>query len=284
MSYWRGAIEFNGFPIHVKLETRVSSTRVPSFKNLGPDGQPRVRKEYDSTGETELVADDQKKKGVEVAKDQFLILSDAAIAQIKDAEKDTVIQPREFVPLNTVDLTLAHRTHKVLPDDKVPASEGAVNQLWNWLVDSKQAYVSQAGMRVGSMDSIIVVYATDADSPQGRGLWAAAMPFRDEVLKVADFEFSDDAKARKVMGEFVETFSADKVSESFDHTHYASEFKRRRDEAIEAAIDGREIAAPQPAATAETPDLMAMMEASIKDAKSKPKPKPKAKAKAKAKA
>lgn len=290
---WRGAIEFGGFPINVKLSSRVRVTRVPSFRNLGPDGLPRVSKSFvASTGE-EITDDSQKLKGVAMGGDEFLVLTDEAIEMIKSAEKDVVIKPRQFVPLASIDLALAIRSYKVLPDEKVPASEGPVNLIWNGLVDTGLAYVSQVALRGGSMDSILIVYATDEDAPQGAGLWAVAYPFADELFEVGECELAEDEKARSLFAQFVDANYATELGESFDHVQYASTFKQRRDEAIQAVIDGVEIERPEAPPASEEPSLMAVLEAGLKEstkakakstAKKRPAAKKSAKSKAKAKA
>jgi non-homologous end joining protein Ku len=269
----RIALEFGGFPLNVKLESRVRKTRTPSFKTLGPDGLPPVNKSFDSTGKKEL-KDSEKGKGVEVAKEQYAKLTPEQIEVIKGAGKTTVVKPRQFVPFESIDLALAITSFKVLPDEKVIGSEKSVNDLWNVLMAIEKVWVSQVTLS-GAMDSLFVVYADE------RGLWAVTYPFVSEMFDVGEFEFREDDEARELGEMFIEQKYQEEVGEALDHVQYASEYLKRREETIQTVLAGGTVAAPElPEPASATPSLKAMLEATVKDAKKKkPAKKPAAKKK-----
>lgn len=264
---WSGGLEFAGFPINVKLYPLAGSAKNESFRQLDPKhGQPVKQQLVDVKGK--VVPRDKIVKGHQTAPDAFVQLSGAALDNIALRERTKIMQPKQFSPRASVPLQLGKQTYAVVPDKKVAGSEGPVNIIWNGLRDNDLVYASELTMRAGSRDSIVVFYADE------HGLWATTLPFVTELKDVPTHEFKVDAKQAAVFAQFVSmTYE---VGE-FDHASYVSEYKVRRDAAIEAALSGDPV--PQPTADvepADAPDLMAALEAAVSSQKA---PKKKAAAK-----
>jgi non-homologous end joining protein Ku len=236
---------------------RKLSRSLGSWRNLGPDGLPVQNLTVDSQGNPV----EEVQKGHKVSKDTYVVVPPESLELIADAQKTTVAEPRQYAPLDSIPLSTATMTYTVTPDPEVAASDEAVHILWNGLRAGKLAYVSQMSLRSGGRDDIVVFYATD------EGLFAATLPFVNELIEAPLTEVKKDAKAAKVFAKFVE-MSDEVDTATFIHASFESEAKKRRDKAIEAALSGQPIEAPKEAEAPtepEGPSLMAMMEASIEE-------------------
>lgn len=252
---WRGVVEFKGVPINVEMHARAKVTRRPSFKILAHDEKPPVKGlKYDQAG----VEIDETFKGVELGKDDFRILSEEALELIDSVQKTVVIKPQQIVPLSSIDISLAIKSYEVVPDENVPGCEKNVDLLWNGLRGNDWAYVTQFAPSEGSMDSVLVIYATETS------LRAASLPFANELHAVPTYEFTKNDKAAKMFGQAAKAEYEGLIGE-FDHVQYASEFLRKRAEAIEAVLDGKPIVVPETKKQSTAPDLMAMLESAVEE-------------------
>jgi DNA end-binding protein Ku len=255
---WRGAIELAGFNVNIGLYSRVQKQRTESFRQIGPSGRPIVTKLFDPVTDKE-VERDALRKGVDIGNDEYVVLSPEAVEQISSGVKTAVAKLEAFAPVDTIALDLSIDRFAVLPDDKVPGAEQPVNIVWNGLRETGLAYLTVISPR-GGHDAILVLYA-DAG-----GLWASLLPFEEELYDYPVHEYVEDAGEAKAFQTFVDSFYADKVQPYFDHAALQSEYRPRRQAAIEAAIEGREITPAPEVEPVTGPDLMAMMSAKLKEA------------------
>jgi non-homologous end joining protein Ku len=266
---WNGSLELsiNGVPLFVAVElySRVKKTRNESFRNLGPDNKPVVNKTFCATTDTEI-EDDEIKKGLSLGKGQFAVLTNDAVEAIKQSgvAKTKVAKPDHFAPLDTIALDLAIDRFAVIPDDGTPGAREALNIVWNGLRASGLAMVSQVSLK-GGMENVLVVYADQ------RGLWAAALPFEDELYEFPNDGFTEDERAATLFGTAVEqTYEI----APFDHERFVSTQRAQRKALIEKAKAGEKIEAPAEKAEPvqeSKPDLMALLEAAATTAKPAPK-------------
>jgi non-homologous end joining protein Ku len=148
----------------------------------------------------------------------------------------------------------------------VAGAEQALNIVWNGLLSTGLAWCTQMSIR-GGHDAVLVVYADEA------GLFAALLPFEEEVYPAPSFSFERSEKAGNLFAAMVEQ---EHEIDDFDHSAWKSEYRARRQAAIEAVIAGAPVEAlpePKPEDT-KVPDLMGLLEASIGTAKKKPAKKP----------
>jgi non-homologous end joining protein Ku len=261
LASWRGAVEFAGFPINVTLYKRHRTIRTDSFKTIAPSGKPMKSGPPIDSATDQPYDKTLSRKGVPIGNDEYVVLTDTMLTTIADAEKTRVAKVDRFCPLDTIALDLAIDRFAVRPDDKVVGSDGATNILWNGLRTTGLAYVSQVALRNGGMDGLLVIYADD------RGLWAALLPFVDELYSVPTHSFTEDENASALFGKVVaQTYHVG----PFEHDSYTSHYKERRQEIIDAAIAGREIVEAKPEPAKAVVDLMAIMAASITDTDSAP--------------
>ena len=250
-SSWRGAAEFAGFPVNIALYPRVATRSGESFRMLAPSNhQPVTQAWLDTDGEIVERADTL--RGIEVGKNEFVVLPDEALEQIQSAERTTVLEADAFAPVSTVPLEFASAIYEVLPDDKVAGADRSANVLWNGLWAAGLAYMTKITMRAGSSDQVLAIYATD------QGLFAATLPFINDIREPRG-EWTVDEKQGALFAQVVE---ANYEVAELDLAAFASEYRERRAQAVETVLAGGTVevkAAPAPAAA--VPDLMAALEA-----------------------
>ena len=252
---WRGAIEFAGFPVNVSLYSRVRRAKGLSFRQLSPAGNPVSQQLVDSvTGE--LVERSELLKGHAVSKDEYVVMSPEALDMIDSGVKTEVAKPSQFVPVDSVPWGLATDQYEAQPDKDTPGSGQAVNIVWNGLKANKLAYVTQVSLR-GGMDGILAIRADQ------HGMWAAMLPFADELYTNPPTEFEKNPEAAALFAQVVESHYTEERLPAFDHTGFESEYKARRQEAIDLVLAGEPIEVQAPAPTTDAPDLMALMQASV---------------------
>jgi non-homologous end joining protein Ku len=255
---WKGAIELSGFPVQIALYNRTKSVRNESFTGLAADGKPVQQFLKDSSG-VEITDKTTLRKGIKTGADTYTPLTEAAIEQIAEGGRSTVVAPLAMVPLAELPLELALGSFSVMPDGDVAGSAQAVSIVWNGLKANDLAYVGQITMRGGSPDSIIAIYADDA------GLWAVTLPFEPDLNDVPTFDCQPD-EAQAAMFTRVLEASYSELPSGWDHQAYESEYKIRRAAAIDAVLAGKPVSATVSAPASTTPDLMAVLAAAVDDA------------------
>lgn len=263
---WRGALELtiNDVPLAVAVElyTRVKKSRNESFRSLAPSGQ-LAESAYIDPASGDVFPKDQVRKGAKVGPHEFVPMTPEALEQISDGVKTETIPAGRFAPVDSIAWDLAIDRFAVRPQDDVAGAAQALNIVYNGLKATGTAWLAQVSL-TGGHDAILALYADGAD------MWGALLPFEDELYPVPTHTFETDTKAEQLMGSLI----TDGGVEDFDHSAFASEYRPRRQAAIDAVIAGQPVSSTAPAAKAKAagPDLMALLEASVDKAKPARKP------------
>jgi non-homologous end joining protein Ku len=262
---WKGALELEfqtdagsvPLTISVELYARVKKTRSESFTTLAPSGQPAQTRRIDPATGEEFSGSRQ---GVKVGRD-YVPMTEEALEQINAGTRTRVLKPEAFCPLHTIALDLAIDRFYVRPQHEVAGADTSLNIVWNGLRATGLAWCTQMSIR-GGHDAVLVVYADDS------GLYAALLPFEEEVYPAPEHVFEPNEKAGSLFAAMVEN---EHEIAPFDHADWKSEYRARRQQAIDAVIAGAPVPQqPEPVAQeAVVPDLMAALEASVTKAKKK---------------
>jgi non-homologous end joining protein Ku len=268
---WRGAIEINvgGFPIpvHVSFMARKTPMKGQSFKLISPDGLP-VSQQYiaqqivpGADGGEPTVQEwrgtiGDCARGYEVAKGDIRPLPPEVLEAIGRSERDEMVAPNCFVPLDSIDLALAGDTYSVVPDDQVAGSAKSASVIWNGLRYAGVAYVTQIVMRAGAIDRIVAIYADHI------GLRAVTLPFASELKdEPVEPQFEVNDTAGSMFAQAIDTTYEVKPFDSADYTPHHAE---RRAEALAKWLEGEAIVTPEPTPEPDAqPDLMAALEAAM---------------------
>jgi non-homologous end joining protein Ku len=146
---WRGALEItiSGFPVPVPV---VFNPRTGAAKSnsglslLSPDGRPVFQR---------YVTDDEGWSGTigQCARGKDGIkLDDQVVAQLADSERDRLVTPHSFAPLESIDLSIAQGSYAVVPDEQAAGASRQLEVLWNGLRSTGLAYITQIVLRGGS--------------------------------------------------------------------------------------------------------------------------------------
>jgi DNA end-binding protein Ku len=270
---WTGAVIFAGFPIYLRAFPLVQSRAAGSFKSLCPCHHLPIRQHKVCADTGEVVDNADLLKGVETAKDQYAVLDPEAVEFIRTSESSDTVDVERFAPRDSLPLTYALGRYRLVPNTKMPGSEGPAGIFWNGLMATERAAVVPGFVpRSGSRDQLAVIVA------DVYGLDLLTLPFQSELRIPPEWAPEENEQAGTMFEQFAT--QAGYTMDDFSWPNYASGYESRRNEAIEKALKGEIVtAAAAPSKAPAVPDLMAAMQAALASA-----PKPPAKAKAKAKA
>lgn len=262
-SAWSGAITLGGFPINVVAYSLLNSPSAESFKGLcachhEPIGMPKR-----CTVDDVVLAPDQIVKGIAQGRGKaatYTPLPTEAVTALTDAESSKTLDILRLPKADGVPWHLATGRYRLVPDDKVAGSEGPVGILWNGLLASERAVITEWAKRAGSRP---VLCAIRADV---YGLTAVDLPYaRSLKVDAPEFKFVEDPKAQQMFEMFAEQIGYD--TDTFTHTAFEDSYDERRKALIAKVLAGETIAVeasePAPAAL----DMMAAMEAALANAK-----------------
>ena len=252
---WHGAVDFAGFPVNVAVYPTVKSRDGESFKMITPDGKA-VEQWYQEAGNPDgkLYKTGELGRGVLVG-NEIKVIPEAALEQISEAERSSLLEATYFAPFSTIPIELANTSYSVVPDPKVAGADKSVNALWNYLHDSGNAYVAQVTFRSGKPDAIFAIYATE------KGLAGVTLPFADSLHPAQPVTVVKDDKQAKMLAKFVSA----KDVKAFSFDDFTSTAKELRAAAVAAALDGKPMPEKKVKETKQN-DLMAALEAQLASA------------------
>lgn len=276
-SAWKGAITLGGFPINVVAYSLLQSASAQSFKGLcACHQQPVVMPKRCSVDDTVLGAD-QILKGVEQGRGKaksYVALPQDAVDALTAAEATDALEIMRLPKVDSVPWTLATGRYRLVPDPDVAGSNGPVEILWNGLIASERAVISEWQKRANSRTQLVAIKA------DVYGLTAVDLPYATALkIDAPEHKFEPNEKAQQMFEMFVEAQGYDTAD--FTHTAFPDSYSERRAKLIALAVAGDPIPVSEvESAPAAVPDLMAAMEAALSNAKppKKKSAKPKAKA------
>ncbi|MEM7365960.1 MAG: Ku protein, partial [Pseudomonadota bacterium] len=109
-----GIIAFGMVSIPVKLFYTVDSTKAIRFNMLRKDGS-RLKQQYIAVADGELVEREDRVKGYEFAKGQYVLFTDEEIKAM-DAKSTNEISIHEFVPAEAVNAVYVEKVNYLGPD------------------------------------------------------------------------------------------------------------------------------------------------------------------------
>lgn len=256
---WSGAISFGLVSIPVKLVNAVSRKTV-SFNQIDARTGSRIKLKKVSATDGADVPEGEIVKGYEISKDRYVIVRPDELEAL-EAAASRAIEIEEFVDLDEIDPVFYDASYYLLPDKSimkpyallVRAMEASNKVGIARFVRSSKEYLAAIRAADGHLVLSTMVYADEVVDP-------ASIP---ELEEVASVDVSDRELA--MAGQLVESLAA-----SFEPGRFHDTYRDRVLDLIErkaAAGDG-EVELPVPAPSApKVVDLLAALEASVKEAK-----------------
>lgn len=256
---WTGSISFGLVSIPVKLFPATASQTI-RFNQIDTRTGARVRQQRISAADGSEVPREAIAKGYEMPDGQYVIIEDADLAAI-NPKKSATMEIEQFVELSEIDPIIYDRAYNVVPDSSVVKP-------YALLLDAMEGSNRVAIAR-------FVMHTKEhlcALRPDAGRLVLSTMLFADELRDTTEHSSLDavrdvevTARERKMASQLIES-----LTEPFEHTAFHDEHRQRVQELIDARATGAtevvegESGAP---AEAEVVDLMAALEASVRDAK-----------------
>jgi DNA end-binding protein Ku len=255
---WNGSISFGLVNIPVKLYNAVSRKNV-SFHQIDADSGARIKMQRVSSKTGEEVPYERIVKGYELSPERYVLIEPEELDAL-DPEATHSIDIEEFVDLADIDPIFFDSAYYLAPGKGAEKSYALLSRameeqgkvaLARFVMRTKQ-YLASVRAKEGMLLLSTMVYADEVVPPE-------QLPELDDIdrVKVNDKEVA-------MAAQLIDSLSADFAPERFRDTY--------RDQVldlIERKAGGEEItveAAPEPEATSVV-DLMAALEASVKEAR-----------------
>ena len=255
---WKGAIQFGLVTIPIKLYVATESRAGVSFNMLHAEDLSRIQMKIFCPVEEEVISRSDTVKGFEYAPGEYVVITDEDL---------------ESLPLKTV--------RSIEIEQFVETSEAEANTRF-----VKQAYYiepDKIGRKAFSLlksvlndkglTAICKVVIKDREAlaaldPFENTMILSTLYWPDEIRALADLDLTDEEPefrpAEKAMAE--QLIGA--MTGAFDPEQYRDEYRSALMEIIESKVEGREVSSTAPVAeTSNLIDLMAALEASVKNAR-----------------
>ncbi len=251
-AYWKGYLRLSLVSCPIALYPATSEREKISFNQINSKTGHRIRyrKVDEETGEE--VPSDQIIKGYEVAKGEYVEITDEELASIA-LESTRTIDIDEFVPRNEIDELYNIRPYYIAPDGKV--GQDAFVVIRNVIEQMKMVAIGRVVLT--SREHVIAIV------PRGKGLMGTLLRFPYEVRDAGEF-FDDipDVKLTKDMMDLarhiVETKSGHFKPQAFED-HYEHALR----ELIEKKAKGEKIEVAKERPTGQVINLMEALRRSV---------------------
>lgn len=255
---WSGAISFGLVNIPIKLYAAVSRKTV-HFNQLDSRTGSRIKLKKVSAADGEDVPNEVIVKGYELSSGEYVTVGDDELAAL-DPDASRTIDIEEFADLADIDPIFYDSAYYVAPDKATVKPYALLTQameesgkvaIARFVMRSKQ-YLCAVRPVDGKLVLSTMVYADEVNDPAEIG----------EIAGLEDVEVSE--RELTMARQLIDSLSAD-----FDAARFEDTYRARVLDLIEQKASGKtEVIAP-PAAASEDKvvDLMAALEASVKEAK-----------------
>ena len=268
-----GVISFGMVSIPVKLYSTVDTTKAIHFNMLRKDGA-RLKQQYVSASDGELVEKEDRVKGYEFSKGQYVLFTSEEMKAM-DAKSTNEIEIAEFVPAEEVNAIYVEKVNYLGPD------KGAARS-YHLLAEAMRKTGKSALAKYAARGKCYLVMI----HPLDEGLVMIQLRHQEEMRKFSEVEIPDSEIKKDELElaiQLVEQVSTD----SFQPEKYTDDVRQHMLEMIDRKVNGQEIVfAQEEHEEAKIIDIMEALKASLrsKDGKTNmPKSAPKSKAKTKQK-
>ena len=254
---WSGAISFGLVNIPIRLHNAVSRKSV-HFNQIDTRTGSRIQYKKVSAADGEEVPSEQIAKGYQLSSGEYVLVGDDELGAL-DPEASRSIDIEQFVDLDEIDPIYYDSAYYVAPDK---AAKKPYALLTRAMEEQNKVAIARFVMRSKQYLAAL--------RPQDGVLVMSTMVYADEVNDpvelvgedVVDEDVSD--RELKMASQLVES-----LTEPFEPEKFEDTYRNQVLDLIDRKAAGEEIVAtPTPVAEDKVVDLMAALEASVRDAKS----------------
>ncbi len=251
-SNWKGYLKLSLVSCPIALYSATSDSERPAFHMLNAETGNRLKQQYVDAETGEVVERGERVKGYEIAKNDYVIVSDEELDRI-EIESSRTIDIKGFAGRTDVDPIYFDNHYYIAPDDKVGAEAFAV---------------IREAMRVRDAVGIarVVLYGRERIvmlEPRSKGILATTLRYAYQVRDdEAYFEDIPDVEISREMLDLA-LHIIDVKTAKFDPTAFKDEYKEAVVDLIRAKRAGRPAPQPRAAAPSNVVNLMDALRRSL---------------------
>ncbi len=251
-AYWKGYLRLSLVSCPIALFPATSEREKVSFNQINKETGNRVRYRKVDAETGEEVPSDHIIKGYEVAKGEYVEVTDDELASVA-LESTKTIDIDEFVPKNEIDELYSIRPYYIAPDGKV--GQDAFVVIRDVIEQMKMAAIGRVVLT--SREHIIAI------SPRGKGLMGTLLRFPYEVRDAGEF-FDDipNVKLTKDMMDLARHIVETKKGH-FKPQEFEDHYEHAVRDLIEKKAKGEKIEAPKFEPTGKVINLMDALRRSV---------------------
>ena len=258
---WNGSISFGlvNIPVGLAAATKpVARASDVSFRMLHRECRTPIKQKRWCPVHDREVGPDEIVKGWEVAKGEFVLVEEADLEAIAEADTSKSIEITSFVPLEEVDPVYYDRTYYL-----VPSTTAAQRRPYVLLLRAMQE-TGTAGVgrfvRTGQEHVCLI-------RPKGEALALETLFLAEDVSSQTEIEDAvEDVEVKNPELDLARQVIAS-MAMDFEPAELRSEYRGNLRAMLEAKLAGEEVARPEPVVETPVVDLMEALRRSVADAK-----------------
>jgi DNA end-binding protein Ku len=259
-SMWRGAIQFGLVTIPVKLYTATESRAGLSFNLLHKTCLHRVQLKTYCPFDDEYISRADTVRGYEYAKGQYVVISDEDMEQVP-LKTVRSIEIATFVPAGRDNEHGAQFVKSAYYLEPEP-------------IGRKAFYLLKAVLAEEGLSAVAKIVIKDREvlaaiDPYAKTMLLTTLHWPDEIRSPEELDLPEAEQDFKPAELDMARNLVSAMTTPFDPAAFQDEYREAVMQVIEAKLDGREVAPPEPAEepSGRLVDLMAVLEASVAAAK-----------------
>lgn len=250
---WQGHLKLSLVTCPIAMYNAISPKGDVRFNLINPDTGNRIRMLTVDAGTEEPVDRKSLVKGYEVAKGEYITVTQDEIDSVR-LESTKTIDIDSFVPAEDIDRLYWENPYYLVPDGKMAAEPFAVIRA----AMEHSGKVALGRLVMSQRERLVAL------EPRDNGIVATTLRSHEEVRAMKDF-FSDipNVKADRDMIAIAEKIIAQK-SEEFDASKFEDHYEEALRELIAQKQKGKKIVRPEAPKDTNVIDLMDALRASLK--------------------
>jgi DNA end-binding protein Ku len=228
---WKGYLKLSLVSCSVALYSATSTSQRIRFNIINKNTGNRVRNQVVDSETEEPVEQDDRVKGYQVEKGQYVLVEDQELDEVA-LESTHTIDIESFVPRNEVDEIYLDESYYIAPNDKVGFEAFAVIRE----AMKTEDLVGLARVVLYRRERILML------QPRGKGLMATALRYRSEVRD--EKEYFSDIPDVKVSPDMLDL--AVHILESKKAHFDPDKFEDRYEDALVSLIQAKQAGKPLP--------------------------------------
>ncbi|MFA6267452.1 MAG: Ku protein [Pseudolabrys sp.] len=235
---WKGFLKLSLVSCSVALYPATSTSQRIRFNIINRETGNRIRNEVVDAESGEPVASEDRVKGYEVDKGQYILLEEDELDNVA-LESAHTIDIDEFIPMSEVDRIYLDESYYLVPQDDVAQEAFAVIRE----AMRKEDLAGLARVVVYRRERLLLL------RPRGKGLLATTLRYKNEVRNEADY--FDDIPGTKVPADMLKlaTHILETKKGKFDPAKFEDRYENALLDLIKAKRAGKKpitVAEPKP--------------------------------------